>query len=169
MFVEDAPLNVGPKLLKGIARQESAEAFRGAQERVVRIGFAVNAPGVGDEVIPKKRHIPGIGGPEAAVVAPGDKREAYDIPDASLKGPVRHAKIARIFPEDKADPRFNGIPCDAAGHAHSIAVCKTSPMRPILFRPGRSRSQGGRANSPGQIRWVHRVGGEPAEILSRCE
>jgi len=98
MFVEDAPVNVGPKFLKGIARQESAEAFRGAQERVVRIGFAVNAPGVGDEVIPKKRHIPGIGGPEAAVVAPGDKREAYDIPDASLKGPVRHAKIARIFP-----------------------------------------------------------------------
>jgi len=148
MFVEDAPVNVGPKFLKGIARQESAEAFRGAQERVVRIGFAVNAPGVGDEVIPKKRHIPGIGGPEAAVVAPGDKREAYDIPDASLKGPVRHAKIARIFPEDEAHACFKGIPRDAAGHAHSIAVSEASPVRSILFRPIRSRSEGRLENSP---------------------
>src|SRR5271157_5437218 len=113
MYVEDALLNVGPKFLKGIARQESAEAFRGAQERVVRIGFAVNAPGVGDEVIPEKRHITGIGGAEAAAASPRSKRQPYYVSDASLEGPVRHTKIARIFPEDKADPRFNGIPCDA--------------------------------------------------------
>ena len=41
MFVEDALLDVGPKFLKGIARQDPAEAFRGAQECVVRIGFAL--------------------------------------------------------------------------------------------------------------------------------
>jgi hypothetical protein len=46
MFVEDALLNVGPEFLKGIARQDSAEAFRGAQEGIARIGFAVNPPGV---------------------------------------------------------------------------------------------------------------------------
>ena len=51
MFVEEELLDVGPKFLNGIARQDSAKAFRGAQEHVVRIGFAVNAPGVGDKVI----------------------------------------------------------------------------------------------------------------------
>jgi len=46
VFVEDEFLDVGPKFLKGIARQESTEAFRGTQQCIVRIRFAVNAPGV---------------------------------------------------------------------------------------------------------------------------
>jgi len=100
-IVEDALLDIGPKFLESIGRHVSAEAFRRAQERVVRIGFAVNAPGVGEEVTPENRHVAGIGGPEAAAAAPGSKREPYYISDASLEPPVRHAKIAWIFPKDE--------------------------------------------------------------------
>ena len=75
MSMENALLDVGPKFLEGIACQESAEAFRSAQERVVRIGFAVNPPGVGEEVVSEKRYVTGIGGPEAAVASPHRNRQ----------------------------------------------------------------------------------------------
>jgi len=55
--MEDVLLNVGPKLLKSIGRQESAKAFRSAQQHVLRIGFAVKPPGVGEEVIPENRRV----------------------------------------------------------------------------------------------------------------
>jgi hypothetical protein len=45
-FVEKALFDVGPKLLKSIGCQDSAEAFCAPQEGVVRIGLTVNAPGV---------------------------------------------------------------------------------------------------------------------------
>jgi hypothetical protein len=57
MLMEDVLLNVGPKLLKSIGRQESAKAFRSAQQHVLRIGFAVKPPGVGEEVIPENRRV----------------------------------------------------------------------------------------------------------------
>ena len=64
--------------------------------------------------------------------ATNSERELYHVSDASLKGPARHAKIAGILVEDTADARFNGISRSDAGHAHSIAIGKASPVWPVL-------------------------------------
>ena len=45
-LVEDALLNVWPKFLESIDRHAPGEALRRAQERVLRVGFTGNAPGV---------------------------------------------------------------------------------------------------------------------------
>jgi|SRR5208282_340313 len=44
--VEYSLLDVRPKLLECISCHASSEAFRRSEERVPRIGFAMNAPGV---------------------------------------------------------------------------------------------------------------------------
>ena len=115
MLVKQALLHVGPKLLESIGRHSSGETFRRAQKRVRRLGFATNAPGVRQEVTSKNRQVPGIGGPEAAVIASGCKSEPSYISDAHFKGLVRHAKVARIFPQEQAGACFNCISRGAAG------------------------------------------------------
>lgn len=132
MLAENEPFDVGPKFLKSVGGHASGEAFRSAQKRVLRIGFAVNAPGVREEVVPENRHAAGKGGPEAIVACANSERELYHVSDASLKGPARHAKIAGILVEDTADACFNGISRSDAGHAHSIAIGKASPAWPVL-------------------------------------
>ena len=132
MLAENEPFDVRPRFLKSVGSHASGETFRRAQERVLHIGFAVNAPGVRKEVIPENRYAAGKGGPEAIVASANSKREPYHISDASLKGPARHAKIAGILVEDTADTRFNGISRSDSGHAHSIAIGKASPAWPIL-------------------------------------
>ena len=168
-LMEDALLDVEPKFLESIDGHASGEAFSGAQERVVGIGFAVNAPCVREEIIPANRHVAGIGRPKAAVVTPCSKRKPYHIADASLKRLVRHAKIARIFSKHKANACFNCISCDNAGHAHPIAVGKTSPVGPVLIRPIKSRPEGRHENPSYQMRRADCVCDKPAETLSRCD
>ena len=73
--VEHALLDVGPKFIPGVGRHASGEVSRRPHERALCIGFAVNALGVGKEVISEFRHVAGIRGSEAAVVAPGCEAE----------------------------------------------------------------------------------------------
>src|SRR5208282_822179 len=165
-LVENAPLYAGPKFLESISRHASGETFRCAQERVMRIGFTMDAPRVREEVTPDNCHVAGIVGPEAAGVAPSGKGELHDISEASLEGPFRHAKIARIFPQHQASARFNRVSRDAACHAHSIAVGKTIPMRTVLSWPINSRSTRGCEKSARQVRWTERAGDEPLKTLA---
>ena len=67
MSAENEPFDVRPKFLKSVGGHASGEAFRRAQERVLRIGLAVNAPRIREEVVPENRHAAGKGGPEAVV------------------------------------------------------------------------------------------------------
>ncbi len=53
MLAEYEPYDVRPKFLKSVGGHASGETFRRAQKRVLRIGFAVDAPGVREEVFPK--------------------------------------------------------------------------------------------------------------------
>ena len=169
MLVEDALLNVGPKFLESVDGHASGEAFSGAQKSVMRIGFAVNAPCVGEEIIPANGHVASIGRPVAAIASSCHKCKPYHIPDTSFKGAVLHAKIAWIFSEHKANACFNCISCDNAGHAHPITVGKTSPVGAVLIRPVKSRPEGRRENPSQQMRRANRICDKPAETLSRCD
>src|SRR5208337_212764 len=103
----------------------------------------------------ENRYGAGIGGPEAAVVMTGSKREPCHIYDTSLYGPAWHAKIARIFPEDMASACFNCISCDDDGLAHSIAINKPSSVarslladqQPFRWRRRKSRPPDRRGRS----------------------
>jgi hypothetical protein len=74
---EDMFPDVGPKFLESVGRHAPGKAFRRTQERASRIGFAPNAPSVGEEVTPDNRHVTSVSGLDSSAVNPGSKGKLY--------------------------------------------------------------------------------------------
>lgn len=140
--VKDTPFDVRPKFLERVGRHASREAFRRSQQRVRRIGLAVSAPSVREEVISGYSHVTGVGGTKGAMAPPGSYGEPHYVYDPSLQGPVRRAKVARILSENEAGACFNGISRDNTGFEYSITVGEASPVSLILLGPIKSGSEG---------------------------
>src|SRR5579872_484476 len=135
LFVMDQSANVGPELLKRVARHSRQEAEAGAKQGVLPIGLTLLAPGIGEEVIARRREISRIRRHCVSIPIPRKERPLDDVSEAAAIRFARGPRIARIFTPHCAESGFHRVARYYAGEPHAVAVAKALPMRSIFARP----------------------------------
>lgn len=95
-------LHIGPELFVSITRQAPGESPSRPRQRVLRVRFAVRAPGIRKEVVSRIRDVTSVGRSEPSIAAPGDERWSYDVHNAVTKTFLRYSEIARIFSPNRS-------------------------------------------------------------------
>src|SRR5580704_5943232 len=78
-------LNIRPEFLKKVTGQPAREAINRPDNRIVRIGLTVDAPRVGQKIVPRDGHITRIRGREVPITPASDECKLNRITQPSLK------------------------------------------------------------------------------------